>query len=291
MSDQPKKTAGEKPGDKPAGGDGLDPNAQGKKPDAAADGGNPGGDDQKPSIYRPKDMPDHFLGANDQETIDRLNKAYMGARSELAGKNGVPEKLDDYKIELPEEIASVALKPGEDGKDAIFEGMRGTFHQLGIAPEKAQTLAVEFYKHVAAAVAAGKPPGDGDGGEEPSADFEYKALGGADKAKPVVDATNTFLKGLQGSGKISEATMKELQLLTFHSDGLQALNELRPLMGEKPIPFNLEGGSGEGKITEAMLNDRVADPRYRRGGKQFSQEFYDKTTEMFAELYGTNGAG
>ncbi|MDP2207053.1 MAG: hypothetical protein Q8K65_12195, partial [Alphaproteobacteria bacterium] len=73
-----------------------------------------------PQAYRPEGLPDHFAGKDDRETIDKLHKAVDGFRKEQ-GKKGVPETPDGYELALPDDIKQKVLRPGEDGKDALFE--------------------------------------------------------------------------------------------------------------------------------------------------------------------------
>lgn len=233
---------------------------------AATDGGQ--GNEVK--IYRPEGMPDHYAGASDNETIDKLYKAVNGFRKDQAKGKGFPEKLDDYKLELPEEISSKLIRAGEDGKDPVFEHMRGVFHSRGISSEDAIAIMTEY------ASKFGDPAGD-----ESTADFEYKSIGGAEKAQPMIDGAKTFLQGLQNSKKLSDKAVEELTLLTYHSEGLTAINELRALLGDKTIPSKIEGGGG-GKKTQAELNKMMEDPKY---WKEKDPSFIKEVTEGFQALY------
>lgn len=246
------------------------------------DGADQGKDGGVAELYRPEGLPDHWAGTTDKETIDKLYKVADGFRKDLSKSKNVPEKLDDYKIELPDDVAKTVFKAGEDGKDPVFEHMRGVFHKHGIAPAAALEVIKEFSGQITAAAAS-------QSGED-NGDFEYKSLGGAEKAKPIVEAQQTFINGLKQSGKISDKLAGELELMTYHSEGLEALNELRGLMGGKPIPVDFKAGNDTGKITQAALNSRVADPRYHKGSKEFSQEFFDETTRMFKEFYNNEKA-
>lgn len=247
---------------------------------------NKSGQSGEVKVYAPKGMPDHFLGKTDQETIDLLMDGYKGARDELAKKGtivkDVPKTADGYTLEIPEDMKDKVMKPGEDGKDPILELFKPIAHKHGIGQKAFQDVVLELSKVVAEKAAAN----DGGEGEEALADFEYKEYGGADKAKPLIDGVSVWAKGLKNQGKLDDADIAEIGIMSTHSQGLKTLVKLREMTGEKPIPSNFDSGaSGAGKVTEAMLNDRVADPRYQSDNPKFEKAFYDETTKMFQEFY------
>lgn len=257
--------------------------AAGAATDAENDGADGSNTDQDGGaggdIYRPEGLADHLVGGNDRETIDKLSEAYLGARKELSKKRGVPEKLDDYSIDLPEDVAAAVLKPGEDGKDPFFEGVRGVLHKHNIPAEAATALVTDFYKEVMAGMEAGQAEGGDDGAFE-KIDTGYTDFGGVDKAKPVVDGAMVFINGLKSSGKLSEGAAAELEILTCHNAGLKAINEIRSLLGDKPVPADI-GGGHKGGVTKDELDKRVADPRHWT-----DKVFRAETEEMFKEFYG-----
>lgn len=234
---------------------------------------------QPEAPYRPEGLPDHLVGKNEKETLDKVFKAYGGARNELAGKKGIPDKVDDYKLDLPEEISKVLIKPGDDGKDPVWEHMRTVFHKRGITSEDAVAIVGELVSQFPVL------NGEGAAGEgEAGVDFDYKSLGGTDKAKPIVDGATVFLDGLKNSGKLSEKAVAELKILTTFTEGLTAVNELRGLLGDKAVPITLEGqNTDEGDITEAKLNEMMQDPKY---WKEKDPAYIDQVTKGFQQLYG-----
>ena len=231
-------------------------------------------------VYKPEGLPDHLLGKDDKETIDKLKNAVDGFRKDLS-KKGVPENQDGYTLELPDDIKNKLLKPGEDGKDPLLEKMKPILHKNNIPVQAFQELATTFYGAVAEM--AGNLDKNPDG--TPVADFEFKDHGGADKAKPLIDGTEIWIKGLQQSQKISEKAAKELQIMTGYGEGLSALLELRTAMGEKTIPKDL-GGGGKPEVTKDQLDSRVQDERY---WLKKDPEFIRETTEMFQKFYGKAG--
>lgn len=230
-------------------------------------------------IYRPEGLPDHMLGKTDQETIDLVAKAYKGARDELAKGSDVPKTADDYVLEIPEDMKDKVIQPGEDGKDPFLEILKPLAHKHNIGQKAFQDFGIEFSKAVQEKLASVEQD------EDALADFEYKEYGGMDKAKPVVDGVSVWAQGLKNQGKLNDADIKEINLMSTHSQGLKTLSKLREMTGEKPIPVNMDGKQSGKEITEDTLNSRVADPRYQAGNPKFDPAFHKETTQMFQEFY------
>lgn len=281
--DKNKKPAGADPAAvaDPAGGD---PAAAGKKAGAANPAaGDPAGDGDAPAgPYRPEGLPDHLLGESDKETIDKLKKSVDGFREAQSAK-GVPAKPEDYKLELPPEIQDKVVKPGADGKDPVLEQFKGIFHKHNIPQAAFNSIVGEVYQKVTE-IAAAK-------GADPSAataeamDFEFKSMGGVEKAKPLIDGVQAWLGGLKGQGRLDDADLAELQVTASYPAGLKSIAKLRELAGEKPIPISFTATEGQKQLTEADLNARVADNRYNKKHKDFDPDFHKDTTRLFDEFY------
>lgn len=250
--------------------------------DQAGDaGGNQGAGDggDAPKIYRPEGLPDHLAGENDQATIDNLFKAVEGYRKKQSTKDVVPESADKYIFEVPEELKDKILRAGDDGKDQILEAFKPIAHKHGIGQAAFNEMALEFSKSVFEMQNAAAQD------DAALADFDYTEYGGADKAQPVIDGVNVWANGLKATGKLDDADLNEIKLMAAHSQGLRVLSKLREMTGEKAIPVGGEKADGGAKITQDMLNARVADPRYRSDSKDFDPAFHKETTEMYKELY------
>ncbi|PZQ48889.1 MAG: hypothetical protein DI551_00735 [Micavibrio aeruginosavorus] len=229
-----------------------------------------------PSAYRPEGMPDHYAGKTDNETIDNLYKAVDGYRKQQSKDRGIPENINDYKTDLPDDVASILIRPGEDGKDPIWEHMRGIAHKRGISSEDFVELAKEWGMQMHQAAQA-QATGEG------MPDFDFKELGGAEKAQATIDGANAFLMGLKNTQKLSDKAFEELSLLSLHSQGLKALGELQAAMGVKPIPAKIEGQEpAAGEKTQEQLNEMMRDERY---WKTKDPAFIREVTEGFQKLY------
>jgi hypothetical protein len=228
-------------------------------------------------LYKPEGLAEHYLGKDNNETIDKLKNAVDGFRKGLS-KAGVPETADGYTLELPEEIKTKVLRPGEDGKDPLLEKLKPILHKNNIPASAFQEMATEFYGAVAEIAGGLDKAPDG----KPLADFDYKDHGGAEKAKPLIEGAEVWINGLAQNKKISAKAAEELKLMTVHGEGLSALIELRAAMGAAPIPKDLGGGAKPG-VTKEALDARVQDERY---WLKKDPEFIRETTELFQKFYG-----
>jgi hypothetical protein len=234
-------------------------------------------------IHKPEGLPDHLVGANDQETIDKMHKALDGFRKDLS-KKGVPESADGYELTLPDEIKAQVLRPGADGKDPLLEAMKPIAHKYNLPKEAFNEMAGEFFQAVAKVLGSADPAAQAEAGED-APDFDFKAAGGLEKAQPRIDAANLWIKGLAESQKIPESVQKELQIMAGYTQGVETLLAIRALTGEKSIPANL-GGDGPGeKISKEILDARVQDEKY---WLHKDPAFIKETTEMYQKFYGSN---
>lgn len=235
-----------------------------------------GGDPKAPALHKPEGLPDHMLGAADTETIDKLFAAYDGARKELSKKRGVPEKLDDYKLELSEAQTKDWLRPGEDGKDPVFETLRATFHAEGVAPDAALRVVQKLYEQATALA------GEGTDAVLEDIDSGYTSFGGLEKAQPLIDANTAWIDGLKTSGVIDEKDAEDMKLNLVGGVGLKWMDKIRVKTGEKPIPVNLGASAQQGGKTKAELDTMMQDPKYWRDK---DPAFIAEVTEGYQKLY------
>lgn len=231
--------------------------------------------EEAPSVYKPEGLPDHMLGKDEKETLDKLFKAYKGARDELAGKSPLPEKLEDYTIELAEEDARRFLNPGEDGVDPVFEVFRKSAYEQGIPAEKAAKFVKNVYEEITATAAE----------ENKKMDASFETFGGEAKAKAVIDANAAWISALENQGVLSKEEADDMKLHTQYGAGLRWIDKIRQsLGGEKAIPVNLDGDPQSGKMTEAELHAMMKDERY---WKTKDKAYVEKVTKKFQEFYGS----
>lgn len=231
------------------------------------------------AIYKPEGLPDHLAGKTDQETIDLLFKSWGGFRKDAA-KKGIPETPDGYELSLPDDLKDKVLHLNKDGKDVVFEAIKPIAHKHGMPSAAVSAFAAEAYR-----VLVDMGGGAGTDNAGPAADFDFKSLGGAEKAAPHIEGATVWINGLQQTGKISEKVAGELKLLTSYGEGVEVLSALRGLTGEAPIPSRTDGDTPQ-EVTKEILQERVADPRYKDKGS----EYYRETTKMFEKLYSQKNA-
>lgn len=224
--------------------------------------------------YRPEGLPDHLFGKDDKETTDKLLKAYKGAREEMAKKgNAAPETADAYTLTLPDDLKDKVIKVDATGKDPIFEALKPALHKAGISNENASMLVTELYKSVATQMQKNAEAAQND---PSAADVGFKQLGGADKAKPLQDSANAWINGVAEKVGLSKESKQELEYLTYHSQGLKLLNELRGLTSEKPIPADFGAHNVNAPVTQVQIDEMMNDPRYIDGDAAFHAEVREK---------------
>jgi hypothetical protein len=264
---------------------GNQPSGQQNQTDSAKKGDEGNQPAAGASPYRPDGMQDHYAGASDRETIDRLYKDVKGFRDAQAVK-GVPAKPEDYKLDLAPEIQQKITRPGNDGSpDPVLIEFQKIFHEEGIPQKSFNAIVGRMYEKVAALSAEREANQPKPGENQPTLDFEFKDMGGVEKVKPLQDGAAAWINGLKQQGKIDDGDAEEMQLMALHPAGLKTLLKIREMSGEQPIPASLDGGQKAQGVTEADLNQRIGDPRYIRGHKQFDQAFHDETTRMFQNFY------
>lgn len=229
--------------------------------------------------YIPEGLPEHFQGKSDQETIDHMFKALEGFRKEQ-GKKQIPEKPEDYKLDIPKEFEGKIIQPGEDGKDPFWNKMAEIAHKNRIPQPVLSEMALELYKSLADAQENGTPE------EQKSLeglDFGFKEMGGADKARPVQEAVVARAAALKEKGELSDSDLSEIEVLAGYAQGLSLAKKFVERFSEKPIPTDIGGGAGDGKLTEGELHTMMRDPKYWR---EKDPAFIAKVTDGFKALYG-----
>lgn len=254
-------------------------NDGGTPPPTPATPAIPSGDSGTP--YKPEGLPDHLLGKSDKETIENINKAYKGAREELGKKgNKAPETADAYALQLPDELKDKVIKVDATGKDPIFEALKPSLHKAGLSNENASMLVTELYKAVDAQIQKNAEAAQND---PAVADIVFKQLGGAEKAKPLQDSANAWINGVTEKIGLSKESAQELQYLTYHSQGLKLLNELRGLTSEKPIPADFGQGNPNKLITQSDIDAMRDDDRYINGDNEWHAAIREKIAQKQAQ--------
>ena len=120
----------------------------------ASDGGQPGGGGGGPSPYRPSGLPEHYAGASDKETIDKLFGAVNGFRQKQGDAGAVPTNGDGYSFE-PSDV----LKPyvANFDKDPVYKAVRDIAHKSGITDTQFKAFVPGMLEHLVSSELVGAP--------------------------------------------------------------------------------------------------------------------------------------
>lgn len=276
-----------------AGADGGAASSSAAAPSPAA-GDAPAGGAQASSaveIYKPEGLPDHMLGATNNETIDKLKKANDGYR-ERDAQNQIPEKAEayaDFGADLPD-----AIKPHLETlkADPLFERLAGKALEMKMPLPAYQSLVKEFLS-VSGEMGLLEPPVDYEA--------EKKALV-PDAAKHLTPAEQTaarekrmnenfafidaaVAKGPQAGGLSKDAADFAKAMLGDMAKGHQFFEWARGLSGGGSQPF-MGGGSPAAGDPKAALAARMELGKNIPGHKEFDQASYDQLNADYKKQYG-----
>jgi hypothetical protein len=251
----------------------------------AGDGGQPGGGGAGPSPYRPNGLPDHYAGASDRETIDRLFGAVNGFRQKQGEAGAVPADADAYTFE-----ATDTLKPYVAGfdKDPVYKAIRGIAHKAGMTDKVFKAFMPGVLEHFVSSelVAAPVDPKAMLRNLAPASlasasDAEKETAG----AKRVQDAV-AWVDGAKAGNTMPE-DVAEFCAAGAASDprASAAIDWLRGARTETRPALN-GGGQGGGGPSEADLEARLNDPRNIPGKPDYSAAFAEETDQLYRKRYG-----
>ena len=236
------------------------------------------------SAYRPEGMPDHFLGKDDRETVDKLFKAADGFRREAAERGTVPKEATAYAFETSEK-----LKPFVAGfdKDPVYNAARDIAHKAGMTDKVFQKFIPGFLESMIDNGMVGQSM-NGDemlvslapASMKDATPEEKKTAG----AKRVTD-TLAWVDGAKTQGNMPPAVADYLS--TIAADDPKAIGLVDWLRGSahEPRPA-MQGGNVPGGTSEEALKARNLDPRNQPGGKQYDAAFAAETDRLYRAHYG-----
>lgn len=259
--------------------------AGGQSSSAAPDGTTAAG-----TPYRPEGLPDHLFGANDQETIDRLNKAVSGFRQ---AQGDVPDTAEAYK-----EFAQVddTIKPFMETLtgDKLFDGMTAYAKEAGIPKAQFQGLVTKL---MGLGVETGmfEPPIDVGKERELLTPANARHLPEAEQKTARDKRMNenfAFLDqvvtkdGGNDGGLSKEAVDYAKMMLGDRAVGHEFFEFLRSKTGGGGtgplLPAN--GGTNAGNDARAELARRAGLPENTWGNRAFNQASYDKLQADYEAL-------
>lgn len=255
--------------------------AGGKEPAAAPGGaaaaGQAPGEDGASAVYRPEGLPDHLLGKDERETIDKLFKVVDGYRKGDAARGekigAVPDAPEKYSFTPAETVAPYLPNIGED---PVMKVIQSAAHKNAIGDKQFSGFINEVMGGLITSNMLDEPfsadkeraiiaPDITDPGERAKA---------ADRA-----ATDTiaYLDALAEQGKIAKETADWAKGRTDRGHFIRLVSALRS--GAPGIETGDQ--SAPKSITAADLRARQADPR-----QQTSPAYQAETARLYRELYG-----
>lgn len=162
--------------------------------------------------------------AGKYKSLGELENGYKELSTKLREKS--PAAPENYEIKLPE---TIKLPEGVDlSKDPILEKMMPKMKELGISQQAFEGLIGSYL--------------EAELGMMPDAAKELEKLGGKDA--PVLASVAAFV------GRFPEAEQKQLRQIATTAEGVQLIEKIRQMTGEKSIPTDEEHRQAEGDPAE-----------------------------------------
>lgn len=234
-----------------------------------------------PKIYRPEGLPDHLLGATDQETIDKLVAQNKGFRDDTAKRGAVPRDATTYDLALSDD-AKAAWKVADD--DQAVGLIKEVAHEYGLTDKQAGV----FGKFLDVAMERGIIP------KPVTPDVLFTSLAPADAApgdrvslgeRRYLDA-EAYLNTLGNTLGLSEDERRDTLMMATTKGGLLLIERMMRSSGvETSVTVEGRGKTG-GEITPDSLRARQADERNNRGSPKFDPSFQAETDRQYKLFYG-----
>lgn len=234
-----------------------------------------------PKVYRPEGIPDHLLGATDQETIDKLLAQNKGFRDDTAKRGAVPRDVTSYDLGLSDD-AKAAWKVADDDKAVGL--IKEVAHEYGLTDKQAGV----FGKFLDVAMERGIIP------KPITPDALFKGLAPADAAagdavalgeRRYLDA-ETYLNTLGDTLGFAEDERRDALMMATTKGGLRLIERMMRSAGvETSVTVEGHGKSG-GEITAESLKARLSDERNNASSPKFDRAFQAETDRQYKVFYG-----
>lgn len=229
------------------------------KPAAASGGAAPAGqapvDGGASAVYRPEGLPDHLLGKDERETLDKLAKAYSGAREAISKFGAVPDAPEKYAFTPAEAVAPYLPNVAED---PVFKAAQAAAHKHGLGDKQFAGFVNEFMGGLV----------NGQMLDEPFSAEKERAIVAGDVADPAERAkaadkaatdTIAYIDALAAQGKIAKETADWAKGRTDRGHFIRFVGALRSAAPS----VELGGAGAPAGITREDLQKRQADPRQK----------------------------
>jgi hypothetical protein len=260
------------------GGDGAAAGAGGAAAAAGQAGGDGGG---SAAPYRPDGLPDHLIGKDERETIDKLWTAQKGYREAQAKFEPPPADVSGYAFEFSDKVKPYAADFGED---KFFGGVKEDLLAAGIGSKTANAFLDKVLGRMIDMQLVDAPV-DVEAEKARLAPAEARNLPPAERDAAIQKRVSTniaFVESLSAKGFDKDAATA----LTAELAAFPELNQLVEFMrlGQGVSPAL--GGNPPAGATAADLEKRVADPRQRFGTPAYDAQFAAETDRLFKQVHG-----
>lgn len=236
---------------------------------------------QHPAWKAPQGLPDHVIGKDAAETLDRLMPLYSGLRSEIAGRGAVPQKADAYTLNFSDPARAVLNLQADD---KVLPLLRNAMHKHGITDKQSGFVS----DLVDSIVEAGLIPKPQDPNElwkaMAPANFKGDDTARIAEGQKAHKEATTYIDGLAKQQSWDKDMTTELQLLTGSAAGLRVIKQL--MAGGVQRSAVTGGQGGQGAITKADLASRRQDPRNQYGNPKYDPAFAQQTQQMYKDFSG-----
>jgi len=207
-------------------------------------------------------LPEHLVGDSADSTIEKLGKAYMGARNQLAqrktpaGLEGtVPDKPEGYEIAEEGEDDHIARELNSEATKPILDAFRKSAIELNIPDKTFSALMKGGLANLDAEGIIDAGLSDEEA-QRISGEAELEILAeqvGAQQAKDIVNQVGSWVGKLKDRGIVqTDEEMAEAQSMFGTATAARIMQRvLVAEFGERPIPV-AEGLEGSSSPAEAL---------------------------------------
>jgi len=248
---------------------------------AAAAAGQAGGGDGGGTAYRPDGLPEHFAGATDKETIDKLHAANKGFREAQSKFEPPPADANGYAFEWTDAVKPYAADFGED---KFFGGVKEDLLAAGLGPKQANTFMNSVLGRMISMDIVEKPV-DVEAEKARMAPADARGLAPAERDAAItrrVQNNTAYVDSFVARGFDAEAAKAINAEIAAFPELNQFVEFLRHGQNVNPAP----GGGAPAGTTQADLDKRMADPRQRFGTPQYDADFAKETDRLFRQMHG-----
>lgn len=248
---------------------------------AAPAGQAAGGEGGAAAAWRPDGLPDHLVGKDERETIEKLWNAQKAYRDGQAKFEPPPADPAGYAFDWSDKVKPYAADFGED---AFFKGVREDALKAGLGNKQAGTFLDAVMTRMIDMQLV-EAPVDIEAEKKKLAPAEARDLPAPERDAAIQRRVSTnvaFVDSLKAKGLDAQVASD----VSAELAGFPALNALVEFIRAGDGAAPALGGQQTAGVTKADLEKRMADPRQRFGTPTFDAEFAAETDRLFKQVHG-----